>query len=141
MSKNSDRMAAELAELHYRPGSFVAPEQQGGADGIRFDYRIKDGSRAGDTVTLAVAVHENEGEWPEVAPHWLYISPPDTVLAEQVRGSQPPGAIETYQCAEGLDWMAISAPPSDFWDWIDTPDGKSMKTYLDRHISRIWSAR
>ena len=79
-------MAEELVELGYRPDPFTAPEQQGAADGVRFEYRIEDGSRTGDTVTLAVAVHENEGKWPEVVPHWLYISPPDTVLAEQVRG-------------------------------------------------------
>ena len=141
MSKNSERMAGELVELCYQPGPFTAPEQQGGADGVRFEYRIEGGSRVGDIVTLAVAVHENEGEWPEVAPHWLYISPPDAILAEQVRGSRSPGSVEIHQCADGHDWMAISAPPSDFWDQIDTPDGKNMNAYLDKHIRRIWSAR
>ena len=141
MSKNSERMTAELVELRYRPSSFTAPQQQGGADGVRFEYRIEDGSRAGEIVTLAVAVHENEGEWPEVAPHWVYVSPPDNVLAEQVKGSLSPGAVESYQCADGHDWMAISAPPRDFWDQIDAPNGKNMKAYLDRHIRRIWSAR
>lgn len=141
MSKNSERMAAELVELRYQPGPFSAPKQQGGAGGVRFEYRIEDGSRTGDIVTLAVAVHENEGEWPEVPPHWLYISPPDAVLAEQVMGSRSPGAVQTYQCADGHDWMAISAPPSDFWDQIDTSDGKNMTAYLDRHVRRIWSAR
>ncbi len=140
MSKNSERMTKELAEANYQPSPFIAPSQQGGADGVRFEYRIKDGSRAGDTVTLAIAVHENEGEWPEIAPHWLYVSPPDTVLVEQVKGAYPPGAVEIYRCSEGQDWMAVSAPP-DFWDQIDTPDGKNIRTYLDRHIRRIWRAR
>ena len=141
MSKNSDCMAAELVELHYEPSSFTAPKQQGGADGVRFQYRIEDGSRAGETVSLAVAVHEHEGEWPEVAPHWVYLSPPDAGLAELVKGSPSPGVVEICKCAEGHDWMAISAPPSDFWDRIDTPNGKNMKAYLERHIRRIWSTR
>ena len=141
MSNNVDRLAAELATLHYRTSPFAAPEQQGGAAGVRFPYRIEDGSRAGEIVTLALAMHQNEGEWPEVAPHWLYLSPPDPVLEELVKGSRSPGAIQTFQCVDGLDWMAISAPPSDFWDQIDTPNGKNMETYLNRHIRRIWSAR
>ncbi len=141
MSNNSERIAAELAELHYDTSPFAAPEQQGGAAGVRFPYRIEDGSRMGETVTLALAMHQNEGEWPEVAPHWLYLSPPDSVLEELVKGSRSPGAIQIFQCADGIDWMAISAPPSDFWDQIDTPNGKNMETYLNRHIRRIWSAR
>ena len=141
MSKNSERMAAELIELGYRPSPFTAPQDQGGAEGVQFAYPIRDGSRGGDTVHVAVAVHENEGEWPEIAPHWVYLAPPDDVLAEQVKGSQSPGAVATYEYANGQTWMAISAPPSDFWDQIDTPDGKSMRTYLDKHIRRIWSAR
>lgn len=141
MSTNSERIAAELVELGYRPGPFTVPQEQGGADGVRFEYPIEHGSRDGDTVTLAVAVHENEGQWPEVAPHWVYLSPPDDVLAELVKGSQPAGAVANYECENGEVWMAISAPPSDFWDRIDTPDGKNMRTYLNRHIRRIWSVR
>ncbi len=134
-------MAAELVGLQYRPERFTAPLDQGGADGVQFEYRIEDGSRAGDTVTLAVAVHQDEGEWPEVAPHWVYLSPPDAVLAEQVKGSRPSGVVKNYDGEDGGAWMAISAPPSDFWDGIERGDGKTMKTYLDRHIRRIWKAR
>lgn len=141
MSQNSERMAAELVGLGYRPEPFTAPEAQGGAEGVRFEYRIADGSRAGETVNLGLAQHPNEGEWPEVAPHWLYLSPPDGVLAEQVKGSRPHGVVNLYRGEDGLDWMAVSAPPRDFWDQIDTPDGKNMATYLDRHIRRIWRVR
>ncbi len=141
MSTNSERIAAELVGLGYRPSPFIAPQEQGGADGVRFEYPIEDGSRDGDAVTLAMAVHENEGQWPEVAPHWVYLSPPDHVLAELVKGSQPAGVVANYEFENGEVWMAISAPPSDFWDRIDIPDGKNMRTYLDRHIRRIWSMR
>lgn len=141
MSTNSERMSAELVELGYQPAPFKAPQEQGGADGVKFDYRIRDGSREGDTVKLAVAVHENEGQWPEVAPHWVYLCPADDVLGEQVKGSQPPGVVANFECENRQVWMVISAPPSDFWDQIDSKDGKNMRTYLERHIRRIWSAR
>lgn len=138
MSRNSERIAAELTELGYRPRPFTAPEEQGGADGVMFEYRIEDGSRKSDTVTLAVAVHENEGEWPEVAPHWVYLSPPDDVLAEQVKGAA--GVVANFEC-NGQVWMVVSSPPSDFWDQIDIEGGKNMEIYLNCHIRRIWSAR
>lgn len=141
MSDNAERMMAELAGLGYEPGAFTAPPEQGGALGVRFKYLIQDGSRAGETVTLAVAVHENDGRWPEVAPHWVYVSPPDGVLAEMVQGSAPPGVVSEHNDGDGQTWMAISAPPTDFWDVIDTPDGKNMATYLERHIRRVWEAR
>ena len=141
MSRNSERMASELVGLGYAPEPFTAPEDQGGAEGVRFEYPIGDGSRAGETVNLAVALHENEGEWPEVAPHWVYVSPPDSVLGELVKGSQRRGVVATYEFENGECWMAISAPPEDFWDRIETPDGKNMETYLERHIRRIWRVR
>ena len=142
MNRNWERMTAELVGLGYRPDVFKAPQERGGADGVQFEYAIEDGSRAGETVTLAMAVHdEKEGKWPEVAPHWVYLSPPDAVLAEQVRGSRPPGVVANYDGENGHAWMAISAPPSDFWDQVDTTGGKNMKVYLDRHIRRIWKAR
>ena len=141
MSRNSERMASELVGLGYVPEPFMAPQEQGGAEGVRFEYAIGDGSRTGDRVNLAVALHENEGEWPEVAPHWVYVSPPDNVLGELVKGSQRRGVVATYEFGNGECWMAISAPPEDFWDRIDTPDGKNMGTYLERHIRRIWRVR
>ena len=62
---------------------------------------------------------------------------------ELVKGARSPGAIQTSQCADGLDWMAISVPrrATSMRDQIDTPNGKNMKTYLNRHVRRIWSAR
>ena len=141
MSPNAQRIAGELERLGYRPAPFNAPEEQGGGDGVKFEYKIEDGSRVGESVMLAVAMQENEGSWPEIAPHWIYIAPPDDVLAEQVQGSQHPGSVATYTFENGEVWLAISAPPSDFWDQIDSPGAKNMETYLQRHIRRIWSVR
>ena len=107
--------------LDYRPEPFTAPKAQGGAEDVRFDYRIQDGSRAGQTVILGLALHSNEGEWPAAAPHWLYQSPPDDVLAAQVWGRSRGGVVNHHGGEDGIIWMVISAPPRDFQDQIETP--------------------
>lgn len=140
MSRNAERMATELAGLGYHPELFAVPRDLEGGEGVRFEYLIKDGSRTGETVTLGLAVRSKEGRWPEVPPHWLYLSPPDGVLGEQVKGYQSPGVVKHAKGDDGHSWMAISAPP-DFWDQVEKPEEKCMRTYLDRHVRRIWRAR
>ena len=141
MSKNAELLAEDLRGLGFAPEPFAPPEEHRVGDGVKFEYRIEDGSRQRQTVLLGLALPDKVGVWPELAPHWVYVSPPDEVLAEQVRGASSPGVVREYEEDTGVAWMAISAPPSDFWDGIDTPGGKNMKTYLERHIRRIWSAR
>ena len=143
MSKNASLFSDELGRLGYVPQPFFTSMRHCSGEGIKFEYRIKDGSRAGETVLLGLVIPDDAGAWPEVTPHWINISPPDSVLAEQVqanRGGQT-GCVERYKDADGVEWMAISAPVTDFWDHIDDPNGKSVKTYLERHIRRIWAAR
>ena len=67
------------------------------------------------------------------------VSDPHEVQAN--RGGGQHGCVERYEDEDGVEWMAISAPVRDFWDQIDDPNGKSVKTYLERHIRRIWEAR
>ena len=139
MSENAGLFAGELSHLGYTPQSFSTPMQHCPGEGVKFEYRVKDGSRTGETVILAVVIPDGAGTWPEVAPHWIHISPPDSVIAEQVQGQN--GCVEWYKDGDGIEWMAISAPVTDFWDQIDDPNGKSVKTYLERHIRRIWAGR
>ena len=87
---------------------------------------------------IGLVVPESRGTWPEATPHWILISPVDTVLEEQVKAK---GSVERYEDEDGVKWMAISAPVKDFWDKIEPPDSKSVKTYIERHIRRIWDAR
>lgn len=138
MGGNARRLAASFREAGYDPKPFTSSMQHSVGDGIRFEYPITDGSRAGETVWLGLVIPESVGDWPEVAPHWIHIAPPDHVLEEQVLVR---GSVERYRDSEGTEWMAISAPVSDFWDQIDEPDGKNAKTYTDRHLRRIWGAR
>ena len=138
MADNVQLLSEELKRLGYLPQWFATPMQHCPGEGIKFEYRIEDGSRTGETVMLGVVIPKDAGTWPEATPHWIHISPPDSVLEEQVRAQ---GTAERYKDDNGVEWMAISAPVKDFWDQIDEPNGKNAKTYIERHVRRIWAAR
>ena len=144
MLDNVRLLSEELKHLGYAPRQFSTPMRHCPGEGIKFEYQITDGSRTGETVLLGLVIPDAAGTWPEGTPHWVHISPPDSVLEEQVqavRGNGHCGCVERYEDADGVSWSAISAPVTDFWDQIDTPNGKTAKTYLERHIRRIWAAR
>lgn len=143
MSKSARLLAEELRSLGYEPEIFVSTMHHCVGEGVKFEYQIEDGSRSGEKVLIGLVVPEPRGTWPEATPHWILISPVDIVLEEQVqanRGGQQ-GSVERYVDEEDVEWMAISAPVKDFWDKIEPPDSKSVKTYIKRHIRRIWDAR
>ena len=143
MSENARLLAEELINLGYEPENFVSKMQHCQGEGIKFEYPIEDGSQSGEKVLIGLVVSESRGTWPEATPHWILISPVDTVLEEQVqanRGDQQ-GSVERYVDEDGIEWMAISAPVKDFWDKIEPPESKSVETYIKRHIRRIWAAR
>ena len=143
MSENTRLLAEELRNLDYEPESFISTMHHCRGEGVKFEYTIKDGSRSGEKVLIGLVVPESRGTWPEATPHWILISPVDTVLEEQVqanRGGQH-GCVERYVDEDDVEWMAISAPVKDFWDKIEPPDSKNVKTYIERHIQRIWDAR
>lgn len=141
MSENARLLAEELRLLRYEPEPFNATQIRSIGEGIKFTYRIESGSRVGQTVLLGLAVPDRRGAWPEVTPHWVCLSPPDNILEEQVKGAPQPAAVKHWEDDVGTSWMAISAPPDDFWDKIERPEDKNMETYLKRHINRIWSTR
>ena len=143
MTDNVQLLSEELKRLGYAPERFDSPIPDCLGEGIKFAYRIADGSRTGETVVLGLVIPDSAGAWPEATPHWIHICPPDGVLEEQVQAHRgdSQGSVKRYKDKEGVDWMAISAPVKDFWDQIDEANGKNAKTYLDRHIRRIWGAR
>ena len=143
MLENVRLLSEELKSLGYTPHPFATPMQHCAGEGVKFEYQIADGSRTGETVLLGLVIPDSAGTWPEATPHWIHISPPDSVLEEQVKAHRgnSQGCVERYDDQEGVKWMAISAPVKDFWDKIDTPNGKNVETYIQRHIRRIWAAR
>ena len=55
-------MAEDLRGLGYDPVLFSTPK----GDGVKFEYRIGDGSREGEAVMLGMAMRDRDGEWPEI---------------------------------------------------------------------------
>ncbi len=134
MSGNAERMAEDLRGLGYDPVLFSTPK----GDGVKFEYRIGDGSREGEVVMLGMAMRDRDGEWPEIPPHWVLVSPPDEALEALVKGAAKPGVARRHDEEDGTAWLIISAPPNDFWDGIEAVNGKCMETYMTRHVRRLW---
>ena len=127
-------MAGDLRGLGYDPVLFSTPK----GDGVKFEYRIGDGSREGEVVMLGMAMRDRDGEWPEIPPHWVLVSPPDEGLEALVKGAAKPGVARRHDEEDGTPWLIISAPPDDFWDTTEDVNGKCMETYLTRHVRRLW---
>ena len=143
MNENVRLLFEELKDLGYEPEYLCCQLDVCTGEGARFTYEITDGSRSGESVLLGLVIPETASTWPEGTPHWIHISPPDSVLEEQVQAHRgnAQGNTRRYTDQEGVEWLLISAPVKDFWDQIEEPNGKNMSTYLERHIKRIWSYR
>jgi hypothetical protein len=101
---------AALAELGH----------QGHLDGeyVVFDYEIEVGSRAGDTVTVALAVPV---DWPLTPPPGPHVRP---------RLGHPGGAV--HGSARGSDFEYWSRPVPNW------PADRSVRAYL-RHLRTLFS--
>jgi len=64
--------------------------------------------------------------YPELPPHWLFISPPITDTRD--------GLNHGLNSFGGNEWVALSRPPGPFWDKLHR---KNMKAYME-HIARVW---
>ena len=102
MTGNAERMAEDLRGLGYDPVLFSTPK----GHGVKFEYRIGDGSREGEVVMLGMAMRDRDGEWPEIPPHWVLVSPPDEALEgaregrSQARSGETPRRRGRYALAD-----------------------------------------
>ena len=92
---------------------------------IEIRYRIPNGRLKNQTIRLAIGFQEDG--YPEYPPHFIYmVSLPNPKL--------PVHSSFEY---DGVQWVAFSVPPSDFWDSIPLEE-KNMRTYMNRHLLRFW---
>lgn len=119
-----DVVERELLELGYRPEVTDVPGFGFGRVAI-FRYPVSTGRYRGRTFRVGVGFQE-EG-YPEYPPHFVFV-------AELPHANFPKWATYRIECQE---WSVFSFPPSDFWDGL-APTEKNMKTYLRRHLTRVW---
>ena len=92
---------------------------------VVFDYPVTIGRYRGRTFLVGVGFQE-EG-YPEYPPHFVLVA--DLPCARLPR-------YATHRL-DGQEWSVFSVPPGDFWDTL-APAAKNMKTYLRRHLMRVW---
>ena len=112
----------ELDELGLNPQRMSLPF---GGEAVALDYCVPTGRYRGKPYRIAVSFQESA--YPEYPPHFLHVCDLEqSTLTPYRRYSH-----------DGATWSMFSVPPGDFWDRLP-PDQKTMKTYFNRHIQRVW---
>lgn len=95
-------------------------------EGVAFDYRVPTGRFRATKFRVALSFQENA--YPEYAPHFIHIRDLESsTLTPYLRHE-----------SGGWRWWTFSAPPGDFWDGLP-PEQKTMKTFVHRHLARMWA--
>lgn len=121
------QIADELKALGYQP-QVVEGDTAGGIQKVViFPYPIHVGRFKGETRTVGISTQCEAVGYPEVPPHWIFISPPITDTQD--------GANHGVNSFDGKEWVALSRPPGAFWDRVQH---KGMRAYLE-HLSKVWA--
>lgn len=121
---DAERVSAELRALGYRPEVV----RFAGVDGetVLIDYQVEVGRYRDKTFGIGISFLEKG--YPEYPPHFLHVrNLSESNLAQHSRHE-----------FDGDDWATFSVPPSDFWDGLPS-EQKTMKSYLNRHVTRFWN--
>ncbi len=93
---------------------------------VLFEYPVNNGPHRGKTFKIGISFQEDA--YPEYPPHFVHIA---NLHATRLT------IFSNYQSPD-LEWSVFSLPPSDFWDSL-APADKNMKTYVNRHLARVWA--
>lgn len=120
------RIRDELVALGY-PADVVEGDTSGGPQKVVvFTYPVRTGRFRGNTFKMGISTQCEGLGYPELPPHWLFISPPITDTRD--------GGNHGLNSFGGENWVALSRPPGPFWDKLPH---KCMKAYME-HVSRVW---
>lgn len=120
------RIRKELQELGFDPQVLDADTVGGPQRIVAFAYRVPTGRFKGQIYTVGISTRCEAVGYPEVPPHWIFVSPPVLDTRD--------GSNHGVNAFAGRDWVALSRPPGKFWDRIGN---KGMKAYME-HLNRVW---
>lgn len=123
-----DRVEAELRVMGICPRRVEFPKV---GDTLVFPYRVDVGRHAGETFEVGVSFQERG--YPEYPPHFFHVC--GRHLGDIPLENVPSLSPHNEHTVEGKTWYTYSVPPSDLW--VNAPR-KSMKTYLESHVRRLW---
>ena len=126
MNGIDDRIKKELESLGYDPDVVEGDTVSGPQRIVTFEYRVPTGRFKNKTYMVGVSTQCEAVGYPEVPPHWIFVSPP---IFDTRDGNNH--GLNTFG---GKQWVALSRPPNEFWDRVSE---KGMKAYLE-HLARVW---
>lgn len=121
-----ERIRKELADLGYVPDVVEGDTVGGPQRVVTFEYPVRTGRFKGKTYTVGISTQCEAVGYPEVPPHWIFVSPPISDTRD--------GANHGKDTFGGREWIALSRPPGAFWDRVTE---KGMKAYME-HVAKIW---
>ena len=127
------RIADELKTLGYRPQIVEGDTPNGRQKVVTFPYRIHTGRFKGKTRTVGVSTYCEAVGYPEVPPHWVFVSPP--IVDTQDGANHGVFEFDGGGDSDEAKWVALSRPPGAFWD---KAGHKGMKAYLE-HLSKVFA--
>jgi len=121
-----ERIKKELEHLGYDTDVAEGDTVGGRQRVVTFEYPVRTGRFKGKTYTVGISTQCEAVGYPEVPPHWIFVSPP---ILDTRDGSNH--GLNTFG---GKQWVALSRPPEEFWDRVRE---KGMKAYME-HLARVW---
>ena len=106
------QIASELRSLGYQPEVVEGDTAGGRQKVVIFPYDIRVGRFKGETRTVGISTQCEAVGYPEVPPHWIFVSPPITDTQD--------GANHGINSFAERDWIALSRPPVRSGTGFDT---------------------
>ena len=119
------RIHDELLALGLQPKLVEGETPSGHECVVIFPYGVPTGRFRGRKMMVGLSTQCEAVGYPEVPPHWIFLSPP--VL--DTRDGPNHGVF----MLGGEEWVALSRPPGEFWDQVRD---KGMKAYTE-HLNKV----